>query len=387
MLDRDRAGRAGPTAIPWRAMSESERPPLPFSAEAVHRARAPLARAFTLPAEAFTSAEVYAREESHLFAGGWLCVARLDQVPEPGDYLSIDLLAEPLLVVRGDDDRVRVLSRVCRHRAAELVSDSGNTRSFQCPYHAWTYRLNGELLGAPLMDGAEDFDKRACSLPEIRSETWQGWLFVNLDGKAAPLGPRLAPLSAALSHFPMEDCVAVETARFDSPFNWKVLVDNFMEAYHHIAIHRDTLEPMLPAAASHTPENAGPYSLLHMPDVEGNDPARTAAGGLTAAVVFPFHLFAPTAHALTWYQFLPERHDRFALRIYTCFPRAVLEDPAGRDTIESLHALTRTIHTQDIAACEATWRGLRSDAFEQGRLSPLEKPIWQFNQWWLDCMA
>ena len=354
---------------------------------AIRRARAPLERASTLPSGAFTSPEIYRSEASRLFAREWLCAGRVDQIPNRGDYFSLDLLGDKLIVVRGDDDVVRVLSRVCRHRAAELVNDSGNTRSFQCPYHAWTYRLDGALLGTPHMDGAEGFDKRDCGLPEIRSEMWAGWVFVNFDAGAAPLATQLARLEAALSHFPMADMVAVETGTYDSPFNWKLLVDNFMEAYHHIAIHRDTLQPSLPAADSHTPDNDGPYSLLFMPDTAGNDPARTTAGGLTAAVVFPVHLFAPTAHSLTWYQLLPDAHDHFTLRIYTCFPQSMLDDPAHRGAIEGLQAFTRAIHEQDIEACQATWRGLQARSFEQGRLSPLEKPIWQFNQWWLDRMA
>ena len=265
------------------------------------------------------------------------------------------------------------------------MSGFGNARSFQCPYHAWTFALDGRLVGAPHMEGA-DFDKESCRLPELRSETWQGWIFVNFDPEARPLAPRLAGLSERLAHFRMQDMVAVETGTFDSPFNWKVLVDNFMEAYHHIATHRDTLEPIFPGARSHTPDNDGPWSILFMPDVEGNDPAKTGVGGLVAAVVFPFHLFAPSEHSLAWYQLLPESHDRFTLRVYSCFPREVLDDPAQAELVSGLQAFTRSVHLQDIEACEATWAGLNARSYEAGRLAPLEKPIWQFNQWWMERM-
>ncbi len=357
-----------------------------LDAEGVARARRPLSEASTLPAEAFTSPELYQRETEQLFSREWLCAGRVDQVPEPGDYMALDLLGDLLVVVRGKDGVVRVLSRVCRHRAAELVQGAGNARSFQCPYHRWTFQLDGQLIGAPHMDGA-DFDRTGCRLPEIRSEIWEGWIFVNFDDNAEPLGPRLAPLSALLAPYRMADLVAVETATFDSPFNWKVLTDNFMEAYHHIGTHRDTLEPMLPGAHSHTPDSEGLYSVLFMPDVEGNDPAETTAGGLVAATVFPFHLFAPSEHSMAWYQLLPETYDRFTLRVFTCFPREVLDDPAEREGVEGLQAFTRTVHLQDIEACETTWSGLGARSFESGPLCPLEKPIWQFNQWWLDRMT
>ena len=362
-------------------------------------ARRPLPSATTLPSEAFTSPDVYQAEVEKLFFGGWLCVGRADQVPEPGDFFTLDLLEERLLVVRGEDGRVRVLSRVCRHRAAEVVSGKGRARTFQCPYHAWTYATDGRLLGAPLMDGAEGFDPASCRLPEYTSELWEGFLFVNLDGRAAPLGPALAPLSEMLARYRMAELVAVESAVFDSPWNWKVLVDNFMEAYHHIAIHRDTLEPIFPARLSHTPDNEGPYSVLVMPGREDGGEtgeSRLPLVGpldeveqrqLVAAVVYPFHLFAPNAQFLTWYQILPDGWDRFTLRIYTCFPRAVLADSALAPIVKSVQDITTHVHQQDIGACDAVWAGLRSRSFEPGRLSPLEKPIWQFNQWWLQRMG
>jgi phenylpropionate dioxygenase-like ring-hydroxylating dioxygenase large terminal subunit len=201
----------------------------------------------------------------------------------------------------------------------------------------------------------------------------------------------------------MADAVAVETAVFDSPFNWKVLVDNFMEAYHHIAVHRETFEPLFPAASSYAPDNEGPYSLLVMPGVQppaGDPMPGEAEGGLpyvgelgveernrlVAAVVYPFHLFAPGAQLLTWYQLLPHSWERFTLRIYSCFPRSTLEDPTLREAVEGIQAFTRRVHQEDIRACEATMSGLDARSFESGRLAPLEKPLWQFNQWWIQRM-
>jgi phenylpropionate dioxygenase-like ring-hydroxylating dioxygenase large terminal subunit len=377
--------------------------------DALAAARRLLEEAWTLPAEAYTSTAVYGRERQTIFAREWLCAGRVDQLPEPGDYFTLDLLEEKLVVARDAQGEIRVLSRICRHRAAEIVSGSGHARSFSCPYHAWTYGLDGRLIGAPHMEGARGFDRSECRLPQLRSEIWEGWIFVNFDPDAAPLGPRLASLSKYLARHRMADRVAIETAVFDSPFNWKVLVDNFMEAYHHIAIHRDTLEPLFPALRSHVPDNDGPYSVLVMPgrntdakagargqgQGEGNvrDLAPLAAdeanedGALVAAVVFPFHLFAPAGDSLTWYQILPERLDRFTLRIYSCFPREAIEDPALASTIEGVQEITRVIHQQDIAACEAVFSGLQTPGFESGRLSPLEKAIWQFNQWWIERMT
>jgi phenylpropionate dioxygenase-like ring-hydroxylating dioxygenase large terminal subunit len=367
----------------------------------------PLEAATTLPAEAHISAGIYEREIERLFEREWLCAGRVDQIPERGDYFSLDLLGDKLVVVRGTDDEIRVLSRVCRHRGAVIVQGAGNARSFQCPYHAWTYRLDGALLGAPHMQSVESFDAKKCRLPEIRSEIWEGWIFVNFDAEAAPLAPQLAPLAALLENYRMSEMLAVETATFESPFNWKILVDNFMEAYHHIAIHRDTLEPTFPAARSHSPDNEGPYSVLIMPmkEKDGSDDSLESSESpdasalpeipglsdaernqLVAAVVYPFHLFAPSAVSLTWYQILPAGHDRFTLRIFSCFPRESIEDPGLAEQVRGFQEFTKGVHLQDIEACEATWSGLAARSFDSGVLGPLEKPIWQFNQWWIDRM-
>jgi phenylpropionate dioxygenase-like ring-hydroxylating dioxygenase large terminal subunit len=348
-------------------------------------ARRPLAQAHTLPAAAFRSPAVYAREVERLFRRQWLCVAREEQLRAPGDYRCVDLLGEKLVLVRGRDGRVRALSRVCRHRAAEIVQGSGNASTFVCPYHAWAYHLDGRLAGAPLADRIAGFDPAACHLPELRSECWEGFVFVSFDDGAPALGPQLAPLSRLLAPYAVADRVAWETTRYASAFNWKVLVDNFMEAYHHVATHRDTLQPLFPAADSHVPDNAGPYSLLVMPPRGAS--SEGAALPLVAAVVYPFHLFAATGESLAWYQIVPERHDRFTLHITSCFAPEQLADADGAARARGLHAFTRQVHEQDVAACEAVWSGLASPSFETGRLSDLEKAIWQFNQWWTERMV
>jgi phenylpropionate dioxygenase-like ring-hydroxylating dioxygenase large terminal subunit len=373
-----------------------------LGARQIADARGPLQHASTLPATAFTSPGVYALEVERIFRRQWLCVGRGDQVANPGDYFTVDLLGDRLVVVRGRDGKVRVLSRVCRHRAAEVVKGSGNARSFQCPYHAWTYQLDGQLVGAPHMEGAQGFDRATCRLPEMRSEIWEGWVFVNFDENADGLADQLAPLSKIFSNYRMSEMVAVESLRFDSAFNWKVLVDNFMEAYHHIAIHRDTFEPIFPGGLSHSPDNDGPYSVLVMPEKPGLEHSEEAAAGalpkhgsllpeqenrLIVAAAFPFHLFAPTAESLVWYQIVPGGVDRFTLYIYACLPESTLADERYTATIAGLREFLRLIHHQDIEACEAVWAGLSSGSFESGRLSTLEKPIWQFNQWWLDRMG
>lgn len=371
----------------------------PISPDGLARARRPLEEAWTLPAEAYTSPAVFERETERVLRKEWLCIGRADQVSSPGDFFTLDLLGDKLVVTRDKDGDIHVLSRICVHRGAEIVSERGNAPSLRCPYHYWTYGLDGELLGAPLMDDAPNFDRASCRLPEVRCEVWEGWIFANFDSGAAPLGPQLAPMTAQFASYGMGDMVvAGEPLVFDSPFNWKILVDNFMEAYHHIAIHRDTLEPVFPGKLSYVPDNDGPYSVLVMPAAEGpvGDIAGLPAHGtlekwqsesLVAAVVFPFHLFVPASGTLTWFQLIPASVDRFELRIHLCAPPSTVDDPQFAEGLGGALELLRAIHHQDIGACEAVWAGLNARSYDSGPLSPFERSIWQFNQWWIERMV
>ena len=370
-----------------------------LSHRALEGAKRPLAQAETLPPAAYTSEAIHRLETERILEKEWICVGRLDQVPEPGDFLPVDRLGRKLLLTRDTDGRVRLVSRVCRHRHAELVSARGNGRSLQCPYHRWTYRLDGSLVGAPMMEGVE-FDKTRCRLPEVRTETWLGFVFACLDEGAAPLAPRLPGLASRLETYRAHDLQVAGTLTFDHHFNWKILVENFMESYHHIGTHSDSLEPLFPARMSSVEDNQGaPWSLLKMPaqddrDVPGSSALPgipgvegSAAGLLLAASVYPFHLMAFTASQMTWYEIVPKAVDRLELRIHLCLPREIATrddyEPARKEQLE----LLRRVHEEDIAACESVWEGVQAEGEAPGRLQPLEAAIWQQNQWWMERMC
>jgi len=225
----------------------------------------PLSHATTLPAQAYTSEEFFQWEIEHVLRNEWQCIAHISQIPEPGDFLNLDLLGEPLIAVHGKDGEIRVLSRVCPHRAMDIMPegfgydghtlaearagkpDCGHTRLFLCPYHAWTFELNGRLKACPEMHQAEDFDRDAFFLKPFRSEIWNGFVFVNLSGDAAPLAEDLGEMAADVAAYNLADMKLVIAREWDCPFNWKVLVENFMESYHHLGIHHKTLQPMMPA--------------------------------------------------------------------------------------------------------------------------------------------
>lgn len=356
-------------------------------------AAAPLERAATLPPRLYTDAETWNLEVERVLRRGWLPVARLDRLAQPGDYVSFDLLGEPLVAVRDQAGALRVLSRVCRHRWMPVVEGAGSRRSFQCPYHLWTYALDGRLLGAPEMQRAEGFDAAACRLPEVRSEVWEGWLFVCFDPEAAPLGPALEPLRRRVAAWRLGDMRVVgEPLEFDSPWNWKLMVENFIESYHHFGIHADTLEPIFPARTTFVDDEEGPFVVLRNPTRAELGPVPSllpSLAGLSAAqqselvvcCVFPLHLFALSSDHAVWYQMEPLAVDRFRLRIHLCLPPEVAADPAHAAAIQELRAALEAIHRQDIVACAGVQAGLRSRFAAVGRLSHLEKGLWLFHRY------
>ncbi|HEX3567362.1 MAG TPA: aromatic ring-hydroxylating dioxygenase subunit alpha [Acidimicrobiales bacterium] len=207
-----------------------------------------------LPPECYNDDTVFELERANIFSREWLCVGRADQIPNPGDYLTLTLVDEPLIVLRGEDGTVRVLSAICRHRGMVLTEpwdgewgdwfqdppdQKGNCgRAFRCPYHFWTYGLDGHLIGAPEMQHTPSFDRGEIFLPKLNTEIWQGFVFVNFDDDAAPLAGRLEPLSDLIGDWGLSAMVTEEPAVLKKlPWNWKIMQENSMDVYHVDRLH------------------------------------------------------------------------------------------------------------------------------------------------------
>lgn len=351
----------------------------------------PLAEASTLPPAFYTSPDVFAAEEAHVFRCNWVAVGRASEIPEPGNRFRVDVAGEPLLIVRGKEGAVRALSAVCRHRWMLLGTDGTGTIS--CPYHKWTYALDGALMAAPLMEQAAGFDRAECALPSFACEVWNGFIFVNLNGDAAPLAEQLQPLAAEFEPWKMDEMEIVGRIEFDQAYNWKVLVDNFMEAYHHFAIHPETFEPNYPAAISYCEPSNGPYAALRMPhkDNELSHPLFKPLGGIPEFAkrgfsvfnIYPFMLMAVLADSVIWYRMEIAGIDRFKLTVYLLAHPASTDVPDAETLKHFLREATFAVHMEDLPACEGVQRGLQSGTARAGRLSHLEGAIHAHQKWLL----
>jgi len=375
----------------------------------------PMSGSTTLPPEVYTSEEFYQWEIDNVFRPEWQCLAHISQIPNAGDFLNIDLLGEPLIIVRGKDNEVRVLSRVCPHRGMDIMPpgfahDShgvaegragqphcGHTRLFLCPYHSWTFELDGRLKACPEMQQASGFTRDAFGLMPFRSEIWQGFIFVNLDGQAAPLKERLGEMEADFSVWKPEDMTMVIEREWDCPFNWKVLVENFMESYHHLGAHAKTLQPMMPARDTWTEQERELYVRSHLPfkesiyaewekaEAEGGTPfgfpAIPGMGGWQKKesgvfLIYPHFLSFVLPDRVIWYRVEPLGPNRMKLLTTMLVPNETVQHPEFDEMLKRETNMLVDFHLEDMEMCTAIQRGMRSIGAQRGRLSHLEMPVW-----------
>ena len=196
-----------------------------------------------LPAGCYTAPEFFAFEQAEVFSRTWICVGRVEQVAQPGDCLAAEVAGEPVLVTRAEDGTIRALSAICQHRG-EIIPCPEKGRALRCPLHFWTYDFEGRLVGAPRMGDAEATLqlRKAVRLPVLRLEIWHGFIFINLDQQAAPLAPTLAKLEPLWAGYEATGLKALPPVMSDTPlpWNWKVQVENFTDAYHPEFVHIGT---------------------------------------------------------------------------------------------------------------------------------------------------
>jgi phenylpropionate dioxygenase-like ring-hydroxylating dioxygenase large terminal subunit len=220
----------------------------------------------TLPPACYTDAEFFQFEREAIFYREWLCVGRMEWLEKPGDFFTATHAGEPVIIAMDRNGEINAMSAVCQHRAMLVAEGSGNTRAFVCPYHHWTYDLDGALVGAPAMNKTCNFDKASANLPRLKLETWHGFIFINFDPEAAPLTPRLAGVEEVVAHY---DFATLRGPTPDAPpslpWNWKVMFENNNDGYHANRLHAGPLHDIVPSSLASFPElpegTAGYYRL------------------------------------------------------------------------------------------------------------------------------
>jgi phenylpropionate dioxygenase-like ring-hydroxylating dioxygenase large terminal subunit len=351
-----------------------------------------------LPAVVYTSEEFYAFEQEAIFGHEWLCVGRADQVPNPGDWYAYDVAGEPLLVTRGKTGEIRVLSAVCRHRGMVVAEGGGNCTKFTCPYHHWSYGLDGRLLGAPAMEQAAGFEKADYGLLSLPVEIWSGFVFTAFDPAIAPLAPGLRELDEPLAGYELDTAVTVPGKTLaDLPWNWKVMLENFNDPYHASRLH-DPLQTFAPSGMSDffswRDDLRHISRIQHFTHIDGSfNPTMK-----NLLPVFPglseddrmrglFVLIPPTLalaivpDEVAYFIIRPGDANTIAIDIGYCFHPKQLEVPLFDQLFAAAQAGVDNFNVQDVYADTMVQRGLRSRFAPRGRYSWQEETLAQFNRW------
>jgi len=347
----------------------------------------PLSAASAMPPEMYHSVEILELERQRLFSRDWVSPGLAAEIPEPGDYLTWSIADQPVFCIRGRDNQVRTLSNVCRHRMMQLLAGSGNSKRIVCPYHAWSYDLDGRLVAANHMEETDGFDKADHCLPSIRTEVWHGWIYVTLNPEARPVAELLAPLGELVARYGIADYVPVHRVDAVWDTNWKFLTENFMEGYHLPVTHWATLGTWMPMDSVVFPDRRheaftyqlfekderSRYGRAHPDNTSLEDGWRNTT---VMPTVFPSHMYILAPDHLWYLSLRPRGTSQVDLRFgIAVAPEqyASLEDPGA--WVEELVAFFGDVCEEDRLVVEGIQRGSGSPLAEPGPLSWLEHEL------------
>lgn len=337
---------------------------------ATYDADAALADALTIPAPWYVDSRIAELETSAVFSKTWQMVGRIEQVEKPGQFVTASVAGEPIVVVRGNDGVLRGFYNVCRHHAAAVVTEAcGQASILHCPYHGWNYGLDGALKGMPEFDGVKNFERRENGLVPVKAETWEEFVFVNLDPEAVPLRDflgglvkRVAPLGVSKLHY-------FDSRAYDIHCNWKVFVDNYLDGGYHVPHLHKGLNSVLDYK-EYTIENEDRYCLQSSPMVASNEDAAT---GATRKGDRAWYFWQYPNLMINCYEGYMDTNLVLPVDVDHC--RVIFDfyfadvSEAHREYNQQSVAVGLRVQDEDLGICEAVQRGLKSRAYGAGRLS------------------
>jgi Rieske 2Fe-2S family protein len=345
------------------------------------------AGAKTLPQRHFISPDIFAEEQEKIFCGQWVLIGHQNQIAEAGDFFAAEISGESLIIVRDKRGAIHGFFNVCRHRGSRLIEDNcGNRAAIQCPYHAWTYGLDGRLIGAPHMDEVPGFDRTDYPLHEVKLGIWEGFIFVNLRDASAERGGYslehwFAPLSGKFSHWNLSILQPAKRIEYDVRANWKLMFENYSECYHCPGVHPQ-LQKVSPYDSAENDLREGPFLGGFMKINRGK--SLTMSGNACAAFVgkienlqqvfyysiFPNMLLSLHPEYVMVHQLSPQSPERTLIVCDWLFhPEAFKRGDFNPDDAIQFWDM---VNRQDWHVCELSQQGISSRAYEPGPYSARE---------------
>ncbi len=324
----------------------------------------------SLRADAYTRDDWFTVDQQHILAKSWQWICHVEKLRDPGSYVTVTIAGQPVAIVRDRDGQLRAFYNVCKHRAHELLSGEGQTSRIMCPYHAWVYKLDGQLVRAPETEHLENFNTGDICLDQVQVEEFAGFIYVNLDPGAAPLREQSGDLETEIRHWApdIDQLTFGHRLTYDIRSNWKNVVDNFLECYHCPTAHKDFCD--LVDMDTYKVTTYGIYSS-HMADAGKG--ANTAYDVSNATV---------RTHAVWWLwpttclMRYPGRSSMIVLNIIPVGPDRTLEtydffletpEPDAME-LDAIRYLDEVLQVEDIGLVESVQRGMNTPAFTQGRI-------------------
>jgi choline monooxygenase len=337
---------------------------------AAYDANTPLAEASTIPAPWYVDARIAELESSAVFSKTWQMVGRVEQVATPGQFVTANIAGEPVVVLRGTDRVLRGFYNVCRHHAAAVVTEAcGQASILHCPYHGWNYGLDGSLKGMPEFDGVKNFDRQQNGLVPVRAETWEKFVFVNLDPQAVPLADFLARLVKRMAPLGVNKLRYFDSRVYDLHCNWKVFVDNYLDGGYHVPHLHKGLNSVLDYK-EYTIENEDRYCLQSSPMVTSSEDAAT---GATRKGDRAWYFWQYPNLMINCYEGYMDTNLVLPVDVDHC--RVIFDfyfgdvSEAHREYNQQSVAVGARVQDEDLGICEAVQRGLKSRSYGAGRLS------------------
>jgi choline monooxygenase len=332
--------------------------------------KAPLSEASTIPAPWYVDRRIADLENLTVFSKTWQVIGRADQVEKAGQFVTATLAGEPIVAVRGNDGQLRAFYNVCRHHAAKVVTEAcGSALILHCPYHGWNYGLDGSLKGMPEFDGVKNFDRLENGLVPVKVETWEAFVFVNLDPQAQPLRSFLGGLVKRCEPLGLSQLHFFERKVYDIACNWKVFIDNYLDGGYHVPHLHKALSSVLDYK-QYTIENEDRYCLQSSPMVTSNEDAAT---GATRKGDRAWYFWQYPNFMINCYEGYMDTNLVLPLDVDHC---RVIFDFYFSDVSESRRtynaqsiAVGDRVQDEDLGICEDVQRGLKSRAYGAGRLS------------------